>query len=129
MDGIDLLELAADRLAPRKYIVSGFNNYAWYRDDRYVYIGRNDATHHQLFDAKADPLQQRDLSAEEPALVEELHRRVLAEPAAPARLPRRPQIDVSWYRVWRLNIEAEQWNTPPCSNVPLFHCSRNRALP
>jgi arylsulfatase A-like enzyme len=98
MDGIDLLELG---LPPRKYIVSGFNNYAWYRDDRYVYIGRNDNTHHQLFDMQADPLQQRDLSSDEPALVEELSRRVLAEAGGP--LPTYTdvlkQIDVSWYRV------------------------------
>ncbi len=101
MDGIDLVELAADRISPRPHITSGFNNYAWYRDDRYVYIGRNDATHPQLFDVQADPLQQRDLSADEPALVEELHSRVLVEAGGtlPVYTEVPKQIDMSWYRV------------------------------
>jgi arylsulfatase A-like enzyme len=101
MDGVDLLELAAGRIAPREYAVSGFNNYVWYRDQRYVYIGRNDGTHTQLFDAQADPLQHHDLSADEPALVEELHRRVLAEAGGPLPVYTDvlKQIDVSWYRV------------------------------
>jgi arylsulfatase A-like enzyme len=101
MDGIDLLELAADRIAPREHVVSGFNNYVWYRDERYVYIGRNDGTHTQLFDAQTDPLQHHDLSADEPALVKELHRRVLAEAGGPLPVYTDvlKQIDVSWYRV------------------------------
>lgn len=101
LDGIDLLELAAGGAAPREHIVSGFNNYAWYRDDRYVYIGRNDATHPQLFDIQADPLQHRDLSKDEPALVKELHDRVLAEAGGPLPVYTDvlQQIDRGWYRV------------------------------
>jgi arylsulfatase A-like enzyme len=101
LDGVDLLDLAAGRLAPREHVTSGFNNYAWYRDDRYVYINRNDGTHPQLFDMQADPLQHQDLSAEEPKLVEELQRRVLAEAGGPLPVYTDvlKQIDVSWYRV------------------------------
>ena len=101
MDGVDLLELAAGSIAPREHIVSGFNNYVWYSDDRYVYIGRNDGTHPQLFDIQADPLQHHDLSAEEPALAKELHGRVLAEAGGPLPVYTDvlKQIDVSWYRV------------------------------
>jgi hypothetical protein len=70
-------------------------------DDRYVYIGRNDATHQQLFDIQADPLQHRDLSAEEPAIVEKLHGRVLAEAGGPLPVYTDvlKQIDRTWYRV------------------------------
>ncbi len=101
LDGVDLLELAAGRAAPREHIVSGFNNYAWYRDNRYVYIGRNDATHPQLFDIQADSLQHQDLSKEEPALVKELHDRVLAEAGGPLPVYTDvlQQIDRGWYRV------------------------------
>lgn len=101
MDGINLLDVAIGGVAPRNHIVSGFNNYAWYRDDHHVYIGRNDGTHAQLFDMEADPLQQRDLSADEPALVEELHGRVLAEAGGPLPVYKDvlQQIDLSWYRV------------------------------
>jgi arylsulfatase A-like enzyme len=101
LDGVDLLDLATGHIAPRDHIVSGFNNYVWYRDDRYVYIARNDDTHPQLFDMQADPLQHHDLSAEEPALVEELHRRVLAEAGGPLPVYTDvlQQIDRGWYRV------------------------------
>jgi arylsulfatase A-like enzyme len=101
MDGVDLLDLAAGRLEPRQYVVSGFNNYVWYRDDRYVYVGRNDGTHPQLFDMEADPFQHHDLSAEQPGLVEELRRRVLAEAGGPLPVYADvlQEIDMSWYRV------------------------------
>lgn len=101
VDGIDLLDLAAGRIAPREHVISGFNNYVWYRDERYVYIGRNDGTHTQLFDAQSDPLQQHDLSADEPALVKELHKRVLVDAGGtlPVYTDVLKQIDVSWYRV------------------------------
>lgn len=101
MDGIDLVALAEGRVAPRDYVISGFNNYAWYRDDRHVYIGRNDGAHPQLFDLSADPLQHHDLSAEEPALVKKLHEYVLAAAGGPLPVYRDvlQQIDMSWYRV------------------------------
>ncbi len=101
LDGMDLLDLAAGRGRPREYVTSGFNNYVWCRDDRYVYIGRNDGTHPQLFDMNADPLQQRDLSSQEPALVESMHRRVLADAAGPLPVYADviQRIDQSWYRV------------------------------
>ena len=101
MDGAVLLDLAAGRIAPRPYITSGFNNYVWYRDDRWVYVGRNDGTRPQLFDMEADPLQEHDLSGEEAGLVEELHLRVLAEAGGPLPVYTDvlQQIDQGWYRV------------------------------
>ena len=101
LDGLDLLALAAGRNRLREYVISGFNNYVWYRDDRYVYIGRNDGTHPQLFDMNADPLQQHDLSSEETALVDSMHRRVLADAGGPLPVYTDvlQQIDQSWYRV------------------------------
>lgn len=101
MDGVDLAGLAAGRIAPREYITSGFNNYSWYRDDRHCCIVRNDAAESSLFDMEADPLQQNDLSAQEPALVKELYRRIEAEAGGPLPIHRDVSIpiDWSWYRV------------------------------
>jgi arylsulfatase A-like enzyme len=101
MDGVDLAELAAGRIAPREYVTSGFNNYSWYRDDRYCCIIRNDAVDPRLFDMEADPLQQNDLSAQEPTLVEELYRRIEAEAGGSLPIHRDVSIpiDWNWYRV------------------------------
>jgi arylsulfatase A-like enzyme len=101
LDGVDLIALAKGDVPPREYVISGANNYVWYRDDRWVYIGKNDGTHPQLFDIQADPLQEKDLSEEEKGVVEEMQRRVLEEAGGP--LPTYgdvlSQIDSSWYRV------------------------------
>lgn len=66
-----------------------------------MYIGRNDATHPQLFDMAADLLQQHDLSAEEPAIVERMHQWVLADAGGelPIYTDVLREIDRSWYRV------------------------------
>jgi arylsulfatase A-like enzyme len=101
MDGVDLAALADGRIAPREYVTSGFNNYSWYRDDRYCCIIRNDGADPRLFDMEADPLQQNDLSAQEPALVEELYGRIEAEAGGPLPIHRDVSIpiDWNWYRV------------------------------
>jgi arylsulfatase A-like enzyme len=101
LDGVDLLALAKGDVPPREYVISGANNYAWYRDDRWVYIGRGDGTHSQLFDMQADPLQHNDLSEQEKGVVEEMHRRVLEEAGGPLPVYTDvlKQIDSGWYRV------------------------------
>ena len=101
LDGVDLAALARGDVRPRDFVVSGFNNYVWYRDDRWVYIGRNDGSQPQLFDLNADTLQQDNLAEEEQGVVEEIQRRVLAAAGGPLPVYGEvlKQIDSSWYRV------------------------------
>ncbi len=101
LDGVDLLALADGDVPRREYVISGFNNFAWYRDERWVYIGKNDGTDPQLFDIRADPLQENDLSEQEKGVVEELQRRILKEAGGslPVYGEVLKQIDSTWYRV------------------------------
>ena len=101
LDGVDLIRLAKGQVPPREYVVSGFNNYVWYRDERWVYIGRNDGRNTLLFDIEKDPLQENDLSEEERGVAERIHQGVVEEAGGPLPVYTDvlAQIDVSWYRV------------------------------
>jgi arylsulfatase A-like enzyme len=101
VDGIDLRELARKAVPGREYVVSGFDDYVWYRDDRWVYIGKNDGTPLQLFDIERDPLQENDLSETEKGAVEEAQKRILREAGGPIPSHRDTirALDASWYRV------------------------------
>jgi arylsulfatase A-like enzyme len=101
VDGIDLLQIARKATPQREYAVSGFDDYVWYRDDRWVYIGKNDGTPRQLFDIKRDPLQENDLSETETGAVKEAQRRILCEAGGPIPSYRDTiqALDASWYRV------------------------------
>jgi arylsulfatase A-like enzyme len=83
LDGVNLLDLAADRISPREHVSCGYNDYSWCRDGRYAYITRNDGTDIQLFDMEADPLQKQNLAADEPGLVETLQQKLLADAGGP----------------------------------------------
>jgi arylsulfatase A-like enzyme len=83
LDGVNLLDLAADRISPREHVSCGFHDYSWCRDARYAYITRNDGTDIQLFDMEADPLQKQNLAANEPAVVETLRQKLLADAGGP----------------------------------------------
>jgi arylsulfatase A-like enzyme len=83
MTGVDLLELASDRILPREHASCGANDYSWCRDGRYVYITRNDGTDIQLFDMDADPFQSHDLAAQERGTVEAMHEKLLADAGGP----------------------------------------------
>ena len=83
LDGVNLLELAADRIRPREHVSCGYNDYSWCRDGRYVYITRNDGTDLQLFDMEADPLQKQDLAAAEPDVVRAMHQKLLVDAGGP----------------------------------------------
>lgn len=83
LPGVNLLELAADRIPPREHVSSGARDYSWCRDGRYVYITRNDGTDIQLFDMDADPLQEHDLAVEEPGVVEAMHQKLLVDADGP----------------------------------------------
>jgi arylsulfatase A-like enzyme len=101
LDGVDLIRLAKGQVPPRGYVVSGFNNYVWYRDERWAYIGRNDGKNTLLFDIEEDPLQENDLSEEERGVAERIHQGVVEEAGGPLPVYADvlAQIDVSWYRV------------------------------
>jgi arylsulfatase A-like enzyme len=83
LEGVNLLELAADRIPPREHVSCGYNDYSWCRDARYAYITRNDGTGIQLFDMEADPLQKQNLAADEPGVVETLQQKLLADAGGP----------------------------------------------
>lgn len=83
MPGMDLLELAADRVRPREQVSCGYHDYSWCRDGRYVYITRNDGADHQLFDMEADPAQEHDLAQQEQGALESMHRKLLADAGGP----------------------------------------------
>lgn len=82
-DGVDLLDLAADRIAPREHVSMGYIYTSWCRDERWVYFADNDGTQLHLYDMVADPLQERDLAAEEPGVVEQMQRKLLADAGGP----------------------------------------------
>ena len=83
MPGMDLLELAADRVRPREHVSCGYHDYSWCRDGRYAYITRNDGIDQQLFDMEADPAQEHDLAGEERGVVESMHQKLLADAGGP----------------------------------------------
>jgi len=83
LDGVNLLDLAADHISPREHVSCGFHDYSWCRDARYAYITRNDGTDIQLFDMEADPLQKQNLAADEPGVVETLQQKLLADAGGP----------------------------------------------
>jgi arylsulfatase A-like enzyme len=83
LDGVNLLELAAERVPPREHVSCGYNDYSWCRDARYAYITHNDGADIQLFDMEADPLQKQDLAADEPGAVETLQQKLLADAGGP----------------------------------------------
>jgi arylsulfatase A-like enzyme len=83
LTGVNLLELAADRIQPREHVSCGYNEFSWCRDGRYVYITRNDGTDQQLFDMENDPLQMRNLAADHQTLMWALHQKLLEDAGGP----------------------------------------------
>ncbi len=83
LQGVDLLGLAADRIAPREHVSSGYMYNSWCRDERYVYFVGNDGTDPHLYDMVADPLQERDLAGEEEGAEKEMQKKLLIDAAGP----------------------------------------------
>ena len=101
MDGLDALALAAGEAEGRPYATCGFNNYVWCRDDRWVYVARNDGAEAKLYDVAADPDHREDVAAAHPDVVAEMRRRVVAD-AGGEPLPVYDQQSImarDWYRV------------------------------
>ena len=55
------------------------------REDRWKLIARNDKSWNMLFDLKADPHEQRELSKQHPEVVRR-QKQLLEDPVAPAAL-------------------------------------------
>jgi arylsulfatase A-like enzyme len=83
LEGVDLFELAADRIRPREHVSCGYNDYSWCRDTRYAYITRNDGTDAQLFDMEADPQQEHNLATAEQGVLDLMHQKLLADAGGP----------------------------------------------
>jgi arylsulfatase A-like enzyme len=101
LDGKDLVQIATNDVARREYVVSGFDEFVWYRDDRWVYIGKNDGTPLQLFDMKEDPRQENDVSGSEKSVIETAQKRILQEAGGPIPSHRETltRLDASWFRL------------------------------
>jgi hypothetical protein len=46
-----------------QYVTSAFSDYVWCRNDRYVYMGRNNGAEARSYDMEADPQQLDDIAA------------------------------------------------------------------
>ena len=78
-----------------------FNNFVWCRDDRWVYIARNDGAEAKLYDVVADADHREDVSATRPDVVAEMRSRVVAD-AGGEPLPIYDQQSImarEWYRL------------------------------
>jgi hypothetical protein len=84
----------------RPYVASGFNNYVWCRDERWVYIAANDGTEAHLYDTIADPDQRTNVAAQHPDGVATMRERVLADAGGPLPVydPQRT-LAREWYRL------------------------------
>ena len=101
LEGINLWDFVGGSGGQRRqYVTSAFNNYVWCRDDRYVYMARNDGAEARLYDMEADPQQLRDIAAAKPEVCKEMFQRVLADAGGP--LPSYPllrYLATEWYRL------------------------------
>lgn len=101
MQGVDALALAAGEGTPRRYVTCGFNDYVWCRDERWVYIARNDGGDAKLYDIVADPTHQTDVASRHADRVQEMRRRVV-EDAGGEPLPIYDQQSImarEWYQL------------------------------
>jgi arylsulfatase A-like enzyme len=101
VEGINLWEFV-DRHGgqSRQYVTSAFNNYVWCRDERYVYMARNDGAEARLYNMESDPEQLHDVAAAKPEVCKEMFQRVLADAGGP--LPNYPllrYLATEWYRL------------------------------
>lgn len=74
MDGLDLMPLFdGDRPSEeRRHFSTGYNDYAWTRDEDYIMFCRNDGGDPRLFDARKDPGMNEDLADAKPDTVKRM---------------------------------------------------------
>jgi arylsulfatase A-like enzyme len=90
MEGADLSRLLQGRHPPeRTYAYGGYANSHYLRADRWTLITDNRLLRPQLFDRRSDAAETRNVADRHPALVRELHRKVLER--AGGRLPYYPK--------------------------------------
>jgi arylsulfatase A-like enzyme len=86
LKGVDLLQLARNKIRPREHVSCGLHDYSWCRDKRYTFMMRNDGANPQLFDMDADPKQESNLASEEAGVVAEMRAKLLADSDGPLPL-------------------------------------------
>ena len=71
LDGTDLSPLLDGKRPAdeRPFAYGGYANFSFVREDRWKLIARNDKSWNMLFDLKADPHEQRELSKQHPEVV------------------------------------------------------------
>jgi arylsulfatase A-like enzyme len=79
LDGTDLSPLLDGKrpAEERPFAYGGYANFSFVREDRWKLIARNDKSWNMLFDLKADPHEQRELSKQHPEVVRRLWRLLL----------------------------------------------------
>ena len=85
----------------RQYVTAAFNNYVWCRDERYVYMARNDGAEARLYDMEADPKQLEDIAAAKPEVCRQMFQHVLADAGGP--LPNYPLLRYLATECYRLD--------------------------
>jgi arylsulfatase A-like enzyme len=89
MEGADLSSLFAGRQPPaRAFAYGGYANSHYLRDERWTLIADNRLRRPQLYDRRSDPAEARNVAGRYPALVRELHGKVVER--AGGRLPYYP---------------------------------------
>jgi arylsulfatase A-like enzyme len=86
MNGVDLSRLFRRGKPPeRTYAYGGYANSHYLRNDRWTFFADNRMEKPHLYDARKDPGEHRDVADRHPAVVRELHAKVVEE--AGGRLP------------------------------------------
>ena len=86
MDGADLRPLLDGRAPPRRdHAIGGYSDSFFIRGDDWALHGLNRPGGFRLYDVRNDPAELRNVAAEHPRLVRELHREVVR--SLGARLP------------------------------------------
>ncbi len=87
-EGHDLSPLFRDEATQdRKVQTAGYNDYVWAGDARWSYIDSNRFKNPKLYDRRADPREQRDVSGDNYEVVQRLRRAIRAD-AGNKRIPR-----------------------------------------
>ena len=69
---------------PREYFTAGYHDHSWARDNDHAMFAKNDGSEAKLFDLRADPQMNKDLSGSRPEVVKKMwNDYVLKDAAAP----------------------------------------------
>lgn len=110
MEGIDLKPAIEGKVETRPYVTTGFGPFVMVRDDRYWYNAYLWGDLPKLFDMEVDPELKRDISADNPEIVEKMaelaikdakgvipdYIRKMAKQNLPGCTPMEPSLEVKW---------------------------------